>query len=157
MRIGGERAQFSLEGILVVGMAIIVFLSLAQLAMERKSMAIDVGESGEIRMTGELLASAIDTIYANGNGSRITLTSADIDYAYLENTLDLSSIEIKTAQKAILLTKTMSRTGGESWTTNVSIVTGNITTGTPSASFPETTLVNRDNQVVIYTDKIAVS
>jgi len=162
MRISGERAQFSLEGVLVVGMAIIVFLSLYQLAMERKSTAIDVAESGEIRMTGELLAEAINTVYANGNGSAITLTSDDINYTYLENYLDANDygggklVCIDPPHRSLFIAKSMTRTGGSLYKMNITIIPSNITTIAPDPNCPETTLLNIDNTVVICSSKIWV-
>lgn len=160
MRIAGERAQFSLEGVLVVGMAIIVFLSLSQLVIERKSMAIDVGESGEVRMIGELVVSAIDNVYANGNGSMITLTSADLDYTYLEDELDVSPyaggelICIDTLARSLFITKTMTRTGGSDRRMNISFIPSDVATSAPHPNCPETTFVNDGERVVICSSKI---
>ncbi|MFQ6137300.1 MAG: hypothetical protein ACE5PM_09000, partial [Candidatus Hydrothermarchaeales archaeon] len=77
------RGQVTLEALLVAGMAIVVVLSLVNVVSERIDFARDVGEGGEIRLVGELLATAINNVYANSEGFRIYLGAGDLNYTYL--------------------------------------------------------------------------
>ena len=141
-------------------MAIIVLLSLYHLAMERKSMAIDIGESGEIRMVGEMIVGTINTVYANGNGSIITLSSADLNYTYLEDDLGVSPygggelICVDALDRSLFITIAATRTGELDRKLNISFIPSDMATVAPSANCPETTFVNDGERVTICSSKI---
>ena len=54
------KGQISLEAVMVIGIAIVILTSFFNINMERLNMAKDLGEAGEGRMAGELLATAIN-------------------------------------------------------------------------------------------------
>ncbi|RMF90431.1 MAG: hypothetical protein D6733_03850, partial [Methanobacteriota archaeon] len=58
-----DRAQVSLEAVLIVGVAMLVVVSIFNIWWARMSFARDVGEAGEAKMAAELLAEAINNAY----------------------------------------------------------------------------------------------
>lgn len=147
------KGQIALEAVLVAGFAIVVLLSLVNIAFERMDFARDVGESGEIKMVGELLASAINNVYANSEGFRIYLGPEYLNYTYLGSNaggdpgLDLP-IQINTTDRVIVLSKEVSVTTAN-WSTTVPIIPTNIVANT-TATYPETTIRNNGTSLIIY-------
>jgi hypothetical protein len=153
-----DRAQISLEAILIIGVAILVVISVFNLAFSRLGLARDVGEAGEAKMIGVLLAESINNAYANGANFSITLTEEEINYTQLK---ELQLIEgggmalpivIDRARKRINITKDMSKTGGGDWTAEVSIIPFNISRTDPTVQYPETTIRNTGTYIIIYAD-----
>jgi hypothetical protein len=155
------RGQISLEAIMVTSIAILVFASLLQVASERTALVRDVGEGGEVKMVGNLLAEAINNVYANGEGFRIYLGPDILNYTYLKgdegNGLGITEIKINSTGREIILRKNMSETGMQPWNTTVSIIPNKVvvinTTITPT-TYNETTILNNGTNVVIYSAHI---
>lgn len=148
------KGQVSLEAVLVAGFAIVVLLSLTNIAIERKDFARDVGESGEIKMVGELFATAINNVYANSRGFRIYLGPEYLNYTYLgSNTRGgpglVLPIQINTTSRVIILRKNMSITSAD-WTTTVPIIPANIVVDNAIGTYNETTIRNDGTNVIIH-------
>ncbi|MEE8358552.1 MAG: hypothetical protein V3R82_03995 [Candidatus Hydrothermarchaeales archaeon] len=148
------KGQVSLEAVLVAGFAIVVLLSLTNIAIERKDFARDVGESGEIKMLGELFATAINNVYANSEGFRIYLGPEYLNYTYLGSNTGgdpglALPIKINTTSRVIILRKNMSITSAD-WTTTVPIIPTNIVVNNPTADYPETTIRNDGTNIIIH-------
>ncbi len=148
------KGQVSLEAVLVAGFAIVVLLSLTNIAIERKDFARDVGESGEIKMVGELFATTINNVYANSEGFRIYLGPEYLNYTYLGSNTGgdpglVLPIQINTTGRTIILRKNMSITSAD-WTTTVPIIPTNIVVNNPTADYPETTIRNDGTNVIIH-------
>ncbi|MFQ5816083.1 MAG: hypothetical protein ACE5G7_06250 [Candidatus Hydrothermarchaeaceae archaeon] len=153
-----ERGQITLEAILALGAAIIVLVSLVNLNWGRFYLARDVGEAGEAKMMGELLASSINNVYANGEGFSLHLGRDILDYEEMKN-LSIPGIglmlplEIDVDGRTINVSKNMSKTGGGQWTTTISVIPLNITRVDPTSEYPETSIRNNGTRVVIYADR----
>ena len=148
------KGQISLEAVLVAGFAIVVLLSLTNIAIERKDFARDVGESGEIKMVGELFATAINNVYANSAGFRIYLGPEYLNYTYLRSNTGgdpglVLPIQINTTSRVIILRKNMSITSAD-WTTTVSIIPANIVVDNDIVTYNETTIRNDGTNVIIH-------
>lgn len=151
------RGQVSFEAILVSGMAIIVLLSLVNISWERFYMARDVGEAGEARMVAELLAEAINSAYANGDGFSVYLSPAVLNYTRLKSLTITGgvlsgAIVIDTKGRTVNVTKSMEKTGGGNWSASALIIPSNITRSEPNAQYSETTVRNSGGRIVIYAD-----
>ncbi len=147
------KGQISLEAVLVAGFAIVVLLSLTNIAIERKDFASDVGESGEIKMVGELFATAINNVYANSEGFRIYLGPEYLDYTYLGSNTGgapglVLPIQINTTSRVIILRKNMSVTSV--WTATVPIIPANIVVDNDIGTYNETTIRNDGTNVIIH-------
>ncbi len=148
---------------MVVGAAIIVLASIVNLSWARYYLARDVGEAGEAKMMGEVLASAINNVYANGEGFSLQLDSEILDYKEMKN-LTIPGIglilplKIDLNSRTINVSKNMSKTGGSEWTTTIPIIPLNIDRVDPTSQYPETTIRNNGSYVVIYAywDNIAI-
>lgn len=151
-----NKGQVSLEAILVIGVAVLVVISVFNLAFSRLGMARDVGGAGEARMIGELLAEGINNAHANGANFSITLNEEEINYTQLREMQLIEGggmalpIVIDRARKRINITKDMSKTGGLNWTTSVQIIPYNISRSNPTAQYPETTIRNNGTFIEIY-------
>lgn len=153
------RGQVSLEAIMLTGVIILVFFSLLQVASERTALAGDTGEAGKIKMIGELLATVINNVYANGEGFSIYLGPDVLNYTELENTTGIGGvglalpIMINLTDNTIILRKNMSHTElTELYYTSVPIIPTNIDRRDPypSAIYNETTILNNGTYVIIY-------
>ncbi len=153
-----DKGQVSLEAALVMGVAIIVIISVFNIWWARMSLAREVGEAGEAKMTGMLLAEGINNVYANGENFSITLAEDEINYTRLG---DVQSIEgggmvlpiiIDRNRRQINISKDMSKTGGDTWNTSVSIVPSNIERHDWTAQYPETTIRNNGTFIFVYAD-----
>jgi hypothetical protein len=151
-----DRAQVSLEAALIIGVAILVILSVFNIWWARMSFARDVGEAGEAKMVGVLLAESINNAYANGVNFSITLTEEEINYTQLSEGVKMEGggmvlpIVIDLAENRINITKDMSKTGGNTWNTTVSIIPQNIERQDPTTQYPETTIFYNGTVVIIY-------
>lgn len=162
------RGQITLEAILVTGAAILVILGLTTLGLERVDMARDVGEAGEARMIGEMLASALNNAYANGEGFSVQLNGSELNYTRFTGMLP---IIVNPSARAIIISRNVSYTvGGDPWNATIAIIPANISRKDPYKSFEgrvinasetysETTFRNNGTHVIIYatSDHIAVS
>jgi hypothetical protein len=151
-----NKGQVSLEAVLVMSVAIILIISVFNIWWARMSLAREVGEAGEAKMTGMLLAEGINNVYANGANFSITLTEEEINYTHLG---DAQSIEgggmvlpiiIDKPGRRINISKDMSKTGGDTWNTSVSIVPSDIDRQDPTTQYPETTIRNNGSSIIIY-------
>ncbi len=153
-----NKAQVSLEVVLVIGVAVLVFISLFNVWWGRMSMARDVGEAGEARMVGEVLAESINSVYTNGVNFSITFSEAEINYTRLGDKAAIEGgwvslpIYVNTSKKTIKITKNMSKTGGASanWATEVSYFSPTVVRLDATAGFPETTIRFNGSHVIIY-------
>ncbi|MFQ5801167.1 MAG: hypothetical protein ACE5HH_05560 [Candidatus Hydrothermarchaeales archaeon] len=150
-----DKAQISLEAVLILGVSVLVILSIFNIWWARMSFARDVGEAGEAKMVGVLLAEAINNAYANGGNFSITLTSEEINFTRLGDTSSMEGggmalpIVIDRAQRRINISKDMSKTGGSTWNTTVSIIPSDIVMNT-SPDYLETTILNNGSHIIIY-------
>ncbi len=156
------RGQITLEAILAFGAAILILASLTNLNFERLRLSRDVGDAGEARMIGELLASTINNAYANGEGFSIQLDSGILDYATLENVSGsgvglILPIEIDSTARTINISKNASRTGITTWNVAVPIIPLNISRMDSTTQFPETTIKNNGTYLVIYANRANIA
>jgi len=151
-----SRGQISLEAVLVIGVFMLLVVSVFNLWVGRIALARDVGEAGEARMLGELLAETINNAYANGGNFSITLTEEEINFTRLGDTTSMEGgglnlpITINTSARAIDISKNMSKTGGRAWKTSVFILPANITRAEPTQAYPEVTVRNNGSYIIIY-------
>lgn len=153
-----EKGQVSLEAVLVIGVAVLVVISLFNLWWARMSYARDLGEAGEAKMTGIVLATAINNVYANGANFSITLGSDEINYTRLGDATKMEGggidlpFTISKSNKTIIIAKDMSKTGSTSdtWNTTVSIIPVELVQLDPTSSYPETTIRNNGTAILIY-------
>ncbi len=150
------KGQISLEAILAVGFSIVILLSLFNLTWERFYLARDVGEAGEAKMVGELLAGAINNAYADGDGFSIYLGAEILNYTRLSDTSRITGVGIslpividKTG-RTINISKSMQKTGGGNWETTIPIIPANISRADPTAQYTETTIRNSGGGIIIY-------
>ena len=146
------RGQISLEAILVIGMAVIVLTSFFNINMERYFTAKDIGEAGEARMTGELLATAINTGFANGNGFSVYVGPEGLNFTKLSSYGVTLPLSIFSASSTINIRKTQSSGGGKIWNVSVDIIPTNIVQLDSTAQYPEVTIFNNGTHVIIYAD-----
>lgn len=150
------RGQISLEAILAVGFSIVILLSLFNLTWERFYLARDVGEAGEAKMVGELLAGAINNVYANGDNFSIYLGADVLNYTRLSDASRITGVGISLpilidkTNRTIIISKSMQKTGGRSWNTTVPIIPANISRAAPTAQYAETTIRNSGGGIIIY-------
>jgi hypothetical protein len=158
-----NKAQFSLEAVLAIGLAILIITGVFNIWISRRNLARDVGEAGEAKMIGILLAEGINNVYANGVNFSITLTDDEINYTRLalvdetEGGGMVLPIVIDKSQRKINITKDMSKTGGGSWTTQISIIPNDIDRLDPTSTYPETTIRNNGTGVIIYADSDSIT
>ncbi len=151
-----NKGQVSLEAVLVMGVAIILIISVFNIWWARMSLAREVGEAGEAKMAGMLLAEGINNVYANGANFSITLTEDEINYTRLGDEQSMEGggmvlpIVIDGPGRRINISKDMSKTGGGTWNTSISIVPSNIGMKLPTAQYPETTILNNGSFIIIY-------
>lgn len=151
-----SRAQLSIEATMLLGIAIIVLISFVNLNWERYYLAAEIGESGEARMVGELFATAINNVYANGEGFSLEIGSDMIDFDVLGNTSSTSGlsmdlpITISTSSRTIIISRSMARSGMASWKTSINIFPANITRLDSTADYPELTVKNNGSNIIIY-------
>jgi len=136
----------------------LVLVALTNLNYERLNFARDVGEAGEARMIDELLASAINNVYANGEGFSVYLDSGKLDYSTLEDQTLVTGvglilpINIDTSSGTINISKNFSRIGGITGDLTTSIIPKNITRLNGTSQFPETTIRNNGSYIILYAD-----
>ncbi len=161
------RGQVTLEAILVTGVAILIILSLTSLGLERVDMARETGGAGEARMIGEMLASAINNAYANGEGFSVQLSGSELNYSRF--TSIVLPIRVSTSARAIVISKNTTYTTQQQWNTSIAIIPANISRKDPRLSFNgttvnatetynETTFRNNGTHIIIYatSDHISV-
>ncbi len=152
----GERGQVSLEAVIIMGVVVLVIISVFNIWWARMSYARDVGEAGEARMIGIMLAEGINNVYANGANFSLRLTEEEINFTALGNTQKMTGggmvlpIVIDTSLRKINITKNMTKTGLGNWTTTVSILPSNITRLNPTAQYPQLTIRNNGTTVILY-------
>jgi hypothetical protein len=146
------RGQISLEAIMVIGIAVIVLTSFFNINMERYRMAEEIGEAGEAKMAGELLATAINAGYANGEGFNLYLSSAQLNFTRLGAMgVDLP-IEIDANASTINIKKSTTISGVAEWNLSVGIIPSNLLQEDPTSQYPEVTIFNNGTNVIIYAD-----
>ena len=150
-----NKAQVTLEGVLVSFIALFLMLSLVNLQWERFYLARDVGEAGEIEMVGELLAQGINTAYANGEGFILYIPPEILNYSRLQESgaitgLGMGTITINRSSRSIILSKESSRTSGGVWNVSVPIIPEDIVRFNPTQEFGETTIRNNGSTIIIY-------
>ena len=147
------RGQISLEAILVIGMAVIVILSFFNINMERYVAARDIGGAGEARMTGELLATAINTGFANGDGFSVYIEPEKLNFTKLSSLGVTLPLSIDSATRTINIGKTQTSAGGNLWNVSVDIIPTNILQSNSTTQYPEVTIFNNGTHVIIYADE----
>jgi hypothetical protein len=148
------KGQISLEAILVIGMAVIVLVSFFSLNMERYVAARDIGEAGEARMTGELLATAINAGFANGDGFSVYVGPEKLNFTKLSSLGVTLPLSIDSASRTINIRKTQTGGGGmKEWNVSVEIIPTNVLRSDSTAKYPEVTIFNNGTHVIIYADE----
>lgn len=144
------RGQLSLEAIMVLGMAVIILTSFFNINWERYHTAKDLGEAGEARMTGELLATAINAGYSNGEGFSLYVSSNKLNFTKLDAMGVELPLVIDSAARTINIEKNVTRSGGALWNVTVPIVPANLLQANPTSQYPELTILNNGTHVIIY-------
>lgn len=144
------KGQISMEAIIALGMAVVILTSFFNINWERYYTAKDIGEAGETRMTGELLATAINIGYSNGKGFSLYMGSDKINFTELNNNNVQLPLVIDSATRTINITKKVTRSGGGQWNVTVPIIPSNLSRADPTAQYPEITLRNNGTHVIIY-------
>jgi len=150
------KGQISIEAAMVLGLAVLLLVSLTNLHYERLSLARDVGGAGEGKMVGEVLAGAINNVYASGDGFSLYLDPGVINYTEIQEKVRITGmgvvlpLSIDRSNRTITISKNLSRTGGDLWNASVPILTENVTRLDPTALYPETTIRNNDSEILIY-------
>lgn len=146
----------SLEAIMVIGMTMIILISFTNLNWASYYTSREIGEAGEARMIGELLATTINSVYANGEGYSVELDDDKINFAEIGNSTTLTGLGINlpiiidTDGRTVNVTRSL-RTGSNSnWTATIRIFSRNITQTDPTAEYPELTVYNNGTYVIIY-------
>ncbi|WP_457555226.1 hypothetical protein [Candidatus Pyrohabitans sp.] len=153
------RAQVSIEVALMTGIAILVMVSMVNLQFERFYSAREVGEAGEARMAGTLLASAINNVYASGAGFQVHLSEKQINFTRLGEAGRIYGLGVRlpividNAERRIIIVKNLSKTGGGVWNVSIPIVPNNVVRLDPSGDYPEVTILNNGTNILIYADE----
>jgi len=148
----------TIELIVVIGIFVLVFVTMTNLAFERLNYAQELGSAGEAKMAGELLATAIHNVYANGEGFSVYLEESKLNFSRLSSSRVEGSgvvlpFSINTSAKAISINKNTSRAGGGTWSASVALITGKVDRRNPTPSYPEVTLLNNGSHVLIYANE----
>lgn len=144
------RGQLSMEAILVIGMAVIILTSFFNVNMARYFTAKDLGEAGEARMAGELLATSINTGFSNGEGFSLYVGGSKLNFTKLGNAGVALPIVINGSAKTITISKNTASGGGGTWNVSIHIIPSNLLREDPTASYPEITIRNDGTNVIIY-------
>lgn len=144
------RGQISLEAIMVIGIAVIVLTSFFNINMERYFTAKDLGEAGEARMAGELLATAINTGFANGEGFSLYLSDNELNFTKLDTVGVVLPLVINSSARTINIRKSVTSGGGGVWNASVKILPFNLVRADSTSSYPEITILNNGSHVIIY-------
>jgi hypothetical protein len=146
------RGQISLEAVMVIGMAVIVLTSFFNINMERYHTAKDLGEAGEARMAGELLATAINTGFANGEGFNLYLSNDKLNFSKLGAMGIELPLVIDSGARTISIRKNMTIAGGGVWNASVQVIPANLLQTNSTSQYPEVTILNNGTHVIIYAD-----
>ncbi len=144
------RGQISLEAVMVLGMAMIILTSFFNINWERYHTARDLGEAGEAKMTGELLATAINTAYSNGEGFSLYVSGDKLNFTELGAMGVELPLVVNSATRTINIGKNMDRAGGAMWNVTVSIIPASLFQADPTSQYPELTILNNGTHVIIY-------
>jgi hypothetical protein len=144
------RGQISMEAILVIGMAVIILTSFFNMNMARYFTAKDIGEAGEARMAGELLATGINTGFSNGEGFSLYVGESKLNFTKLGSTGVALPIVIDSSAKTITISKNTTSGGGGLWNISVPIIPSDLLRVDSTSSYPEVTILNNGTYVIIY-------
>ncbi len=144
------RGQISLEAILVIGVAVIVLTSFFNTNMVRYFTAKDLGEAGEARMAGELLATTINTGFSNGEGFSLFVGTETLNFTKLEATGVVMPLVIDSSSRTITISKNMTSGGGGIWDVSVKIIPSNLAFADSTSRYPALTIRNNGTHVIIY-------
>ncbi len=146
------RGQLSLEAIMALGMAVIILTSFFNVNWERYYTAKELGEAGEARMIGELLATAINTGYSNGEGFSIYVSESKLNFTELDDMGVELPLVIDSATRTINIGKNMTRSG-VLWNATVPIIPANLLRADSTSQYPEVTIFNNGTHVIIYAEE----
>lgn len=144
------KGQISLEAILVIGVAVIILTSFFNTNMARYFTAKDLGEAGEARMAGELLATAINTGFSNGEGFNLYVSDDTLNFTKLEGAGVVMPLVIDSNTRTITVRKNMTSGGGEIWNVSVKIIPSNLVFANSTDLYPALTIRNNGTHVLIY-------
>ncbi|MBU2559536.1 hypothetical protein KKA03_01420 [archaeon] len=139
-----------MEAILVIGMAVIVLTSFFNINMARYSTAKDIGEAGEARIAGEVLATGINTGYSNGEGFSIHVGESKLNFTKLGSAGVSLPIVIDSSAKTITISKNTTSGGGGVWNISVPVIPSDLLRVDSTASYPEVTILNNGSYLIIY-------
>jgi|Deesub1362A_J573_1020465.scaffolds.fasta_scaffold01283_7 hypothetical protein len=152
------KGQVSIEVALMAGMAILVIVSLVNINFERLHMARELGEAGEAKMIGTIIAEAINNAYANGEGFQVYLSPEQLNFTRLGEVEKMGGlaimlpITINNSAREVVIKKNTSKTGGKAWSMAVSFIPNNVIRMDPSNDYPEVTVRNNGTNIIIYAD-----
>lgn len=144
------RGQISLEAVMAIGMVVVVLTSFFNINMERYVMAKDLGEAGEARMAGELLATAINTGYSNGEGFSLYVSSDKLNFTKVGAMGIELPLVIDSGTRTINIRKNMTGSGGAQWNVTVLVIPANLLQANSTSQYPEVTIFNNGTHVIIY-------
>lgn len=144
------RGQISLEAIMVIGVAIIIMASFFNVNMARYFTAKDLGEAGEARMAGEVLATAINTGFANGEGFNLYISNDTLNFTKLAGMGVALPVVVDSNERTINIRKSTTSGGGQEWNVSVGIIPSNLVRADSTPSYPAVTVRNNGTHVIIY-------
>jgi hypothetical protein len=147
------RGQISMEAIMVIGMAIIILTSFFNVNWERYYTAKDLGEAGEAKMAGELLATAINAGYSNGEGFSLYVSSDKLNFTKLDAMGVELPFTVNSTARTINIEKNMTSLGGVLWNVSIPIIPANLLQADPTSQYPELTIFNNGTHVIIYANQ----
>jgi len=143
---------------MIMGIVIIVLISFTNLNWASYYTARDIGETGEARMLGELLATAINNVYANGEGYSIQLGEDKINFTEAGNRTSTTGLAVSLPiiidrdDQTINISRRLRTSNDSNWTTTIRIIPENITRKDPTSEYPEVTVFNNGSYIIIYAD-----
>jgi hypothetical protein len=143
---------------MIIGLAVIILTSIVNINFERINTAREIGEAGEAKMVGELLAEAINTVYSNGEGFSIYIGSGALNFTSISSSgmegIGISlPILVDTSNKSLVIIKNSSRTGITMWNVSIPLIPSNITRMDPTSEHPSITIRNNGTHVIIYANQ----
>jgi hypothetical protein len=151
-----NKGQLSLEAIMIVGVAMVVLISFINLNFSSYYTARDIGESGEAKMVGQFLATAINNVYANGGGFSLYLGEDKINFTKIGNDTSITGLGVNLPivvdpdDQTINISRRLRSGSNSNWNTTIKILPKNITRANPTGTYPEVTILNNGTYIIIY-------
>ena len=147
------RGQISMEAIMIIGMTVVILTSFFNVNWERYYTARDLGEAGEAKMAGELLATAINTGYSNGKGFSLYVSGEKLNFTKLDARGVELPFTVNSTARTINIEMNVTSSGGVLWNVAVPVIPANLLRANPSSQYPELTIFNNGTHVIIYAEQ----